>query len=167
MGASCSGCLVSPQFASDASGNGDLDASEFVDGCMRLKGPARSIDVSLLLQEQRRIRKKIVSALIESLWHICGSKDSMDNGLICKQYLICVHMYWLNNLPNVVFFSYFPMTHDVKSDRNATMSPCPTPCQASSRYSLTSGGTQRGCAQRDPLQTPRNMISKNWPCEGA
>lgn len=45
----------------DVSGNGDLDASEFVDGCMRLKGPARSIDVSLLLQEQRRIRKKIVS----------------------------------------------------------------------------------------------------------
>eukprot|EP00435_Cladocopium_sp_Y103_P041685 s3347_g11.t1 len=42
-------------------GNGDLDASEFVDGCMRLKGPARSIDVSLLLQEQRRMRKKIVS----------------------------------------------------------------------------------------------------------
>jgi len=26
---------------------------------MRLKGPARSIDVSLLLQEQRRLRKKI------------------------------------------------------------------------------------------------------------
>jgi len=43
----------------DVSGNGDLDASEFVDGCMRLKGPARSIDVSLLLQEQRRLRKKI------------------------------------------------------------------------------------------------------------
>ena len=92
------------------SSNGDLDASEFVDGCMRLKGPARSIDVSLLLQEQRRIRKKIVSALIESLWHIYGSKDSMDNGLICKQYLLCVHMYWLNNLPNVVFFPIF--SHD-------------------------------------------------------
>jgi len=45
----------------DVSGNGDLDASEFVDGCMRLKGPARSIDVSLLLQEQRRLRKKISS----------------------------------------------------------------------------------------------------------
>eukprot|EP00434_Breviolum_minutum_P029441 symbB.v1.2.026033.t1/scaffold2572.1/size76036/3 len=28
----------------DTSGNGDLDASEFVEGCMRLKGPARSID---------------------------------------------------------------------------------------------------------------------------
>ena len=38
----------------DTSGNGDLDASEFVEGCMRLKGPARSIDVSLLMQEHKR-----------------------------------------------------------------------------------------------------------------
>ena len=65
------------------------------------------------------------------------------------------------------FFSIF--SHDPWREERpyATMSPCPTPCQASSRYSLTFGGTQRGCAQRDPLQTPRNMISKNWPCEGA
>lgn len=56
------GCRVSLQdhgHTGVATGNGDLDASEFVDGCMRLKGPARSIDVSLLLQEQRRMRKKI------------------------------------------------------------------------------------------------------------
>lgn len=46
-----------------ALGHGDLDASEFVDGCMRLKGPARSIDVCLLLQEQRRLRKKVISCL--------------------------------------------------------------------------------------------------------
>ena len=38
----------------DTSGNGDLDAQEFVEGCMRLKGPARSIDVSLLMQENKR-----------------------------------------------------------------------------------------------------------------
>jgi len=38
----------------DTSGNGDLDATEFVEGCMRLKGPARSIDVSLLMQEHKR-----------------------------------------------------------------------------------------------------------------
>ena len=88
MRASYGGCLVSPHQFADATGNGDLDASEFVDGCMRLKGPARSIDVSLLLQEQRRMRKKIVSALIEPLWHNYGLKDSMANGLICKQYLI-------------------------------------------------------------------------------
>lgn len=40
----------------DTSGNGDLDAAEFVEGCMRLKGPARSMDVSLLMQEQKRFR---------------------------------------------------------------------------------------------------------------
>ena len=31
---------------------------------MRLKGPARSIDVSLLFQEQRRLRKKISGTLV-------------------------------------------------------------------------------------------------------
>ena len=41
-------------FRMDTSGNGDLDATEFVEGCMRLKGPARSIDVSLLMQEHKR-----------------------------------------------------------------------------------------------------------------
>jgi len=45
----------------DTSGNGDLDASEFVEGCMRLKGPARSIDVSLLMQEHKRMRKKLLT----------------------------------------------------------------------------------------------------------
>ncbi len=43
----------------DTSGNGDLDASEFVEGCMRLKGPARSIDVSLLMQEHKRSLVKL------------------------------------------------------------------------------------------------------------
>lgn len=45
----------------DTSGNGDLDATEFVEGCMRLKGPARSIDVSLLMQEHKRLRKKLLT----------------------------------------------------------------------------------------------------------
>ena len=45
----------------DTSGNGDLDASEFVEGCMRLKGPARSIDVAIMMQEHKRVRKKVMS----------------------------------------------------------------------------------------------------------
>ena len=45
----------------DVSGDGELDADRFVEGCMRLKGTARSMDVSLVLQEQRRLRKKILS----------------------------------------------------------------------------------------------------------
>lgn len=44
-------------------GDGELDADRFVEGCMRLKGTARSMDVSLVLQEQRRLRKKILSIL--------------------------------------------------------------------------------------------------------
>eukprot|EP00438_Fugacium_kawagutii_P010472 Skav230362 [mRNA] locus=scaffold291:60687:61064:- [translate_table: standard] len=69
------GCHRCHTVALDTAGNGDLDASEFVDGCMRLKGPARSIDVSLLLQEQRRMRKKITGwtptrALVGGhVWH--------------------------------------------------------------------------------------------------
>ncbi|CAK9092119.1 unnamed protein product [Durusdinium trenchii] len=54
----------------DVSGHGDIDASEFVEGCMRLKGPARAIDMSILMQEQRRMRKKLVSmeqVLLDSL----------------------------------------------------------------------------------------------------
>ena len=44
----------------DTSGNGDLDATEFVEGCMRLKGPARSIDVSLLMQDNKRFRRRLI-----------------------------------------------------------------------------------------------------------
>ena len=44
----------------DTSGNGDLDATEFVEGCMRLKGPARSIDVAIMMQEHKRLRKKVM-----------------------------------------------------------------------------------------------------------
>lgn len=44
-------------------GDGELDADRFVEGCMRLQGTARSMDVSLVLQEQRRLRKKILSIL--------------------------------------------------------------------------------------------------------
>ena len=70
----------------DTSGNGDLDASEFVEGCMRLKGPARSIDVAIMMQEHKRVRKKVMSiaqevtdihtAILLSQRHIRGKQPA-------------------------------------------------------------------------------------------
>eukprot|EP00913_Durusdinium_trenchii_P032342 g30283.t1 len=42
----------------DTSGNGDLDVEEFPG---LVSGALRSVDVSLILQEHRRLRKKILS----------------------------------------------------------------------------------------------------------
>ncbi|CAK9092622.1 unnamed protein product [Durusdinium trenchii] len=67
----------------DTSGNGDLDATEFVEGCMRLKGPARSIDVSLLMQENKRVRKKLISLeqLLQEVHVFFRPKDQHDPNL--------------------------------------------------------------------------------------
>eukprot|EP00930_Biecheleria_cincta_P097797 TRINITY_DN89481_c0_g1_i1.p1 TRINITY_DN89481_c0_g1~~TRINITY_DN89481_c0_g1_i1.p1 ORF type:complete len:679 (+),score=137.93 TRINITY_DN89481_c0_g1_i1:67-2103(+) len=41
----------------DSDGNAEVPLDEFLDGCLRLKGPARSIDVHSLIHESREIRK--------------------------------------------------------------------------------------------------------------
>ncbi|CAK9101590.1 L type [Durusdinium trenchii] len=64
----------------DISGSGDLEASEFVEGCMRLKGPARAIDVSLLLREQRRTRKKLLGRLVAAVGSLDGSLNAPSQG---------------------------------------------------------------------------------------
>eukprot|EP00747_Dinoflagellata_sp_TGD_P035795 gnl/TRDRNA2_/TRDRNA2_138084_c1_seq1.p1 gnl/TRDRNA2_/TRDRNA2_138084_c1~~gnl/TRDRNA2_/TRDRNA2_138084_c1_seq1.p1 ORF type:complete len:135 (-),score=25.91 gnl/TRDRNA2_/TRDRNA2_138084_c1_seq1:337-741(-) len=45
----------------DYDGGGVIEASEFVDGCMRLKGQARSIDMALALYESRWIRERLTN----------------------------------------------------------------------------------------------------------
>jgi len=41
----------------DLDGSGSLSADEFLNGCLRLRGEAKSLDVALLIQEVRRVRK--------------------------------------------------------------------------------------------------------------
>merc|ERR1711870_43656 len=43
----------------DIDGNNQVGLNEFLDGCMRLKGQAKSIDVNMLLYENRRLMRKI------------------------------------------------------------------------------------------------------------
>eukprot|EP00930_Biecheleria_cincta_P003296 TRINITY_DN10421_c0_g1_i1.p1 TRINITY_DN10421_c0_g1~~TRINITY_DN10421_c0_g1_i1.p1 ORF type:complete len:668 (+),score=110.41 TRINITY_DN10421_c0_g1_i1:145-2004(+) len=43
----------------DTDGTGNLNADDFVNGCLRLKGAARSVDVAVMLSEQRRMRKRV------------------------------------------------------------------------------------------------------------
>lgn len=45
----------------DVDGNGIVDVDEFVSGLMRLKGPARSIDVATLLHQSRRLYVRVVA----------------------------------------------------------------------------------------------------------
>jgi len=52
----------------DLNGNGEVDSEEFLDGCLRLRGPAKALDMALLMREIRRIsstQDEIVLDLIE------------------------------------------------------------------------------------------------------
>merc|ERR1712125_274061 len=42
----------------DEDGSGELSLDEFLDGCLRLKGPARSIDVYTLMYESRKLNNR-------------------------------------------------------------------------------------------------------------
>jgi len=50
----------------DLDGSGSLSADEFLNGCLRLRGEAKSLDVALLIQEVRRVRKLFESHLEKS-----------------------------------------------------------------------------------------------------
>lgn len=43
----------------DEDRNGILDARELVDGCLRLRGPARAVDVALLAQDTKILSERI------------------------------------------------------------------------------------------------------------
>mmetsp|Transcript_67386 Transcript_67386/g.191245 ORF Transcript_67386/g.191245 Transcript_67386/m.191245 type:complete len:138 (-) Transcript_67386:115-528(-) len=43
----------------DVNHDGELDVDEFLDGCLRLKGVARSIDVYSLIQQSRLLCKRV------------------------------------------------------------------------------------------------------------
>lgn len=43
----------------DLDDNGGVDAEEFLSGCMRLRGPARALDLTMLVREVRRLDQQI------------------------------------------------------------------------------------------------------------
>merc|ERR1711959_353091 len=43
----------------DLDNSGSIDAEEFLNGCLRLHGPAKALDLALLMREVRRIESKI------------------------------------------------------------------------------------------------------------
>ncbi|CAJ1328296.1 unnamed protein product [Effrenium voratum] len=44
----------------DEEGNGDINLPEFMDGCMRLRGPAKALDIACVMDESRRIKRKMM-----------------------------------------------------------------------------------------------------------
>jgi hypothetical protein len=43
----------------DSEGHGCVEISDFVDGCLKLKGPAKSVDIACLLHENKKLKKKL------------------------------------------------------------------------------------------------------------
>jgi len=65
----------------DKNGNEKLNHEEFMAGCMRLRGQAKSLDVNLLLHEQRQLSRK-VSLLKDSLQQRDFQNDSQRDACI-------------------------------------------------------------------------------------
>eukprot|EP00930_Biecheleria_cincta_P085465 TRINITY_DN7485_c0_g1_i1.p1 TRINITY_DN7485_c0_g1~~TRINITY_DN7485_c0_g1_i1.p1 ORF type:complete len:665 (+),score=103.64 TRINITY_DN7485_c0_g1_i1:22-2016(+) len=57
-------------------GRGFLGVEEFVDGCQRLKGSARSIDLAVVRQEQRRV-KKLVDKLVSVIEQLSADLEPL------------------------------------------------------------------------------------------
>lgn len=46
----------------DEAGNGDINLAEFMEGCLRLRGPAKALDIACVMDESRRIKRKVFLA---------------------------------------------------------------------------------------------------------
>lgn len=59
-----------------------VDVNEFIDGCMRLKGSAKSIDIACIMQENKWMRRKITDfiAYVELQFQILGG-EAIDDAL--------------------------------------------------------------------------------------
>lgn len=56
----------------DRDGNGSVEIDEFVDGCLRLRGPAKAVDVATVKFEIRSLRNKL-SELSQTIKHVTKS----------------------------------------------------------------------------------------------
>jgi len=46
----------------DEEGNGDINLMEFMEGCLRLRGPAKALDIACVMDESRRIKRRVFLA---------------------------------------------------------------------------------------------------------
>eukprot|EP00930_Biecheleria_cincta_P016837 TRINITY_DN13565_c0_g1_i1.p1 TRINITY_DN13565_c0_g1~~TRINITY_DN13565_c0_g1_i1.p1 ORF type:complete len:705 (-),score=126.99 TRINITY_DN13565_c0_g1_i1:129-2243(-) len=45
----------------DAEGNGDIDYGEFMAGCMKMRGPAKAVDIAWMMHENKRLKQHVTS----------------------------------------------------------------------------------------------------------
>jgi len=65
----------------DVDGNGEVDVHEFVEGCLRLRGGAKALELSLAMQEISRFYTRFVNHQVtveRDLAHICRIVDPED-----------------------------------------------------------------------------------------
>eukprot|EP00927_Polykrikos_kofoidii_P042166 TRINITY_DN3601_c0_g2_i1.p1 TRINITY_DN3601_c0_g2~~TRINITY_DN3601_c0_g2_i1.p1 ORF type:complete len:828 (-),score=150.70 TRINITY_DN3601_c0_g2_i1:216-2624(-) len=66
----------------DADGSGSIDAVEFISGCMRLRGPAKALEMTLLLHEMNRMHEWLADKLVRIEMQVNNSNsmlNSIDN----------------------------------------------------------------------------------------
>merc|ERR1711933_697878 len=64
----------------DVDGSGALDLEEFMNGCLRLRGPARALDLTMLVHEFRRSCRRNVS-ISQQLESVIDGQASMLKAL--------------------------------------------------------------------------------------
>eukprot|EP00746_Dinoflagellata_sp_MGD_P027663 gnl/MRDRNA2_/MRDRNA2_16528_c0_seq1.p1 gnl/MRDRNA2_/MRDRNA2_16528_c0~~gnl/MRDRNA2_/MRDRNA2_16528_c0_seq1.p1 ORF type:complete len:672 (-),score=124.25 gnl/MRDRNA2_/MRDRNA2_16528_c0_seq1:421-2436(-) len=76
----------------DTDGNGTVDCEEFVMGCARLKGGARSVDVATLLYENKKLKRELSTfhkqctrELVDTLKVVNQEKDDLKDVLVHEE----------------------------------------------------------------------------------
>jgi len=69
----------------DENSNGDINLDEFMDGCLRLRGPAKALDIASVMDESRRIKRKVMITEdrifnLESIVNLLPAKLGMTDG---------------------------------------------------------------------------------------
>jgi len=67
----------------DTDGSNEVGFDEFLDGCLRLKGPAKSLDVNMLVYETEKLQRqmaKIIEEVENGRRHSGGNRESPRYG---------------------------------------------------------------------------------------
>jgi len=72
----------------DLDHSGSLDAEDFLDGCLRLRGPAKALDLSLVMHEVRRVSKRLDSHLVHVDRLLSNNKTKPKHGHVPEDDLV-------------------------------------------------------------------------------
>jgi len=64
----------------DEEGNGDINLMEFMEGCLRLRGPAKALDIACVMDESRRIKRRVFLA-DERLQHLENQMSTLSTSM--------------------------------------------------------------------------------------